>query len=447
MRRFIVLLACIFLTVGVAGQATAAPTGRRTAPTAPTGLAVSPAAALSATVSWKTPGSSGSSKILGYTITSKAENKRYPTVAVAPANSQSKVIKNLTAGISYTISVTAWNSAGRSPAATVKYTVPSATSQFLFTFDTTVKAIVKVPVTGGSPVTVAAGFGNNPVRFAVDKPGNAYILDTVAKTVVKVPVSGPKTTLRSGLSAPTDLQLDGSGRVYVLDGSKVIRLAATGSPEKVIGQAPAGFPVVDMFVAANGTVNILSEQNFEVNLVTITATGQTSTRSVAAGHEGYYLGMIGDQIGNLYFNVASPGGSGYRGWNKLPAGSSTQVNATPTISEYAATMGPNNQFFLFTSVKWCVGMSQYIPDENGEYCVPDYSVPEVLKTASDGTSTSVAIQGFTLESLGGVVVDTAGNIYVARSSGPSAGILKYAPTGGAPVVLATGTFTQAATNG
>lgn len=447
MRRFIVLLACIFLTVGVAGQATAAPTGRRTAPTAPTGLAVSPAAALAATVSWKTPGSSGSSKILGYTITSKAENKHYPTVAVAPANSQSKVIKNLTAGISYTISVTAWNSAGRSPAATVKYTVPSATSQFLFTFDTTAKAIVKVPVTGGSPVTVAAGFGNNPVRFAVDKPGNAYILDTVAKTVVKVPVSGPKTTLRSGLSTPTDVQLDGSGRVYVLDGSKVIRLAATGSPEKVIGQAPAGFTANAMFVAANGTVTILVQQNFEVRVLTIPPTGTPVSRTIGAGKEGsYFGGIIGDQVGNLYLKIASGGGSGYVGWSRLPAGSSTLVDATTRLTEYAAAMGPANQFYLLQTVSWCAGVSEYMGT-----CTSDRSVPEVLKTSPDGTTTSVQIQGLTLGTLdvrdAVVVVDAAGYIYVAQSTGPSAGILKYAPTGGAPVVLATGTYTQAATNG
>ena len=72
-------------------------------------------------------------------------------------------------------------------------------------------------------------------------------------------------------------------------------------------------------------------------------------------------------------------------------------------------------------------------------------MPEILKTTPTGTTTSVPIQGMTLGSDegndAGISVDQAGNIYVAQSKGPSAGVLRYAPTGGSPVVLAAGTFT------
>lgn len=149
----------------------------------------------------------------------------------------------------------------------------------------------------------------------------------------------------------------------------------------------------------------------------------------------------------MYFSVASGGGNGHVGWYTLPAGSSTLVDATTKLAEYAATVGPDNKFSLFESVKWCAGMSEHIPDENGNLCVPDRSVPEVLKVAPDGSTSRVAIEGFTLDGLDSVTVDTAGNIFVVRSADPNAGVLKYAPTGGAPVVLAAGTFSQVATNG
>ena len=438
------MLSCIFLTVAVAGQANATPNRHRTAPSSPTSVAVAPASATTATVSWNAPSSSGSAKVLGYKVSTKAENRRFPTLALAPANARSKVIKNLTAGITYTISVVAFSSAGLSPAATVKFTVPAPTTPFLFAFDTAAKAIVKIPTAGGPAVVVAGGFGN-PIRYAVDKPGNAYILDTVTQKVVKVPADGkPTVALKSGLTAATDLQLDAAGRVYVLAGPRVIRLAATGTAEKVIGSAAGGFSAEAMFVAADGTVSLLTKQDFEVNLLTFPPSGAAVTRSIGATYEGsYYLGMIGDQAGNLYLHIGAGGGSGYIGWNKLPAGSSTQVNATTDLTEYAATMGPANLFFLFPSVKWCAGMSEYYPDQNGNYCVPDRSVPKVLEIAPNGTTTSVAIDDFTLDGLGGVVVDSAGNIYAAQSTQ----IVRYPPTGGAPVVLAAGTFTLPATNG
>jgi hypothetical protein len=442
-RRFVILLSCIFLTVAVAGQAPAAPSRQRTAPSAPTSVAVAPLAATTATVTWKSPISPGSAKVLGYKVITKAENRRLPVLDLAPATARSKVVKNLEAGITYTISVVAFSSAGLSPAAAVKYTAPSPTRQFLFAFDTTAKAIVKVPVTGGAAVTVATGFGTNPIRFDVDKPGNTYILDTVTKRVTKVPADGkPSTTLRSGLTAPTDLQIDAAGRVYVLSGTTVIRLAGTGSPEKVIGMSPDGFAADAMFVAADGTVSLLSRLDVEVNLTTIPANGGPATsRSIGAGYEGSrYLGMIGDQVGTVYLNVASSGVSGYVGWTKVAVGSVNQVDATTKLAEYTATVGPDNQFYLLQTTVWCAGMSQYFPDQNGNLCVPDQSVPEVLTLTPTGSRTSVAVQGLTL---GPVVVDSAGNIYVALSTQ----IVRYPPTGGAPTVLATGTFALPATNG
>ena len=351
------------------------------------------------------------------------------------------MIKKLTAGKTYSISVVAWSTAGPSPAATTTYTVPKPATNFIFVFDTTAESIVKIPTAGGPATTVTGGL-TDAIEFAVDKAGNTFIADPAAKSVFKVAADQPRRTrIRSGLADLRDIQVDASGRAYVLSGSTVIRLAASGSPERVIGTSPAGFTADAMFVDGGGTVSILSKQDFDENLLTIPASGTPTSRSIGAMYEGSsYLGMVGDQAGTIYLNVASGGGSGYVGWNKIAAGSSEQVNATTKLAEYAATVGPTNEFYLFQTVAWCAGVSEYLGT-----CTADRTVPEILKTAPGGTATSVPIQGLTLGTIAGndagVSVDRAGNIYVAQSSGPSAGLLRYAPSGGAPVVLAAGTFT------
>ena len=323
----------------------------------------------------------------------------------------------------------------------MRYTVPQPTTSFVFVFDTTAKSIVKIPTAGG-PVSTVAGGLTDAIQFAIDKPGNTFIADPVAQSVSKVAADQTtKTRIRSGLADLRDLQIDAGGRVYVLTGSTVIRLAGSGSPEKVVGTSPAGFTADAMFVDGGGTVSILSQRDVDENLLTIRASGATTSRSVGVTYEGSsYLGVIGDQVGTIYVNVASGGGSGYVGWSKIAAGSSEQVTATTRLAEYAATVGPTNEFYLFQTATWCAGVSEYMGT-----CTADRTVPEILKTTPDGTSAALPIQGLTLGTIAGsdagVSVDQAGNIYVAQSTGPSAGLLRYAPTGGSPVVLAAGTFT------
>ena len=314
MRRFVVLLSCIFVMVAGAGPAAATTGQHRVPPSAPTSLTVTPAANAAATVAWKAPVSTGSARVLVYKISYKADGQRFGNLAAAPAKARSVVIRKLTAGTTYSISVVAWSSAGPSPATTTKYTVPKPAASFIFVFDTTAASIVKIPTAGGPASTVAGGLTAD-IQFAVDKAGNTFIADPVAKSVFTVAVDQPiKTRIRSGLTDLRDVQLDAGGRVYVLTGSTVIRLAGPGSPEKVIGKSPTGFTADAMFVDGGGTVSILSKRDFDENLLTIPASGAPTSRSVGAMYEGSsYLGIIGDRVGTIYVNFASSGASGYRG--------------------------------------------------------------------------------------------------------------------------------------
>ena len=86
------------------------------APGAPTGVAAT-AAAISAKVTWTAPASDGGSAITGYRVTPYLGGQAQSPVSVGAAATSAKV-EGLTAGSSYTFTVTAINAVGPSPEST-----------------------------------------------------------------------------------------------------------------------------------------------------------------------------------------------------------------------------------------------------------------------------------------------------------------------------------------
>lgn len=119
--------------------------------------------AFSATLKWKAPASSGSSKITGYRVSRDGTdaNGAGPSSATVSATTVSKTFANLVPGKTYKLSVQAITSAGTGSATSVSVTMPKAKAL-------TAKPVPKVSGTGkvGQTLTAKAGtWGPNPVAL------------------------------------------------------------------------------------------------------------------------------------------------------------------------------------------------------------------------------------------------------------------------------------------
>lgn len=116
--------------------------------------------------------------------------------------------------------------------------------------DTQHARIVKVPAGGGTQITIGSGL-TNPSGLAVDPAGNLYILDNVQTSaglqslsfnpnhLVRLSSSGAATTLNSSLQAAVfgGVVVDTGGNVYVADAghNRVLKFAAGTGTATTIG--------------------------------------------------------------------------------------------------------------------------------------------------------------------------------------------------------------------
>ena len=96
---------------------------------------------------------------------------------------------------------------------------------------------------------------------ALDLARNRYVTDTTKKTVIKVPPTGAPTTLAfTGLSAPTQVAVDSSGAVYVLDTGlgEVLRLDPNGTQSVSYDGGSESNPIISpVAFALDGDTNLV----------------------------------------------------------------------------------------------------------------------------------------------------------------------------------------------
>jgi sugar lactone lactonase YvrE len=144
----------------------------------------------------------------------------------------------------------------------------------------------------GAVTTLATGFSLPTGIAGPDASGNIYVADTGSGAVRKITAAGTVTTLVDGLNAPRGLALDGSGNVYVGDGTAVKKITAAG----VVTVLFIDFNgIFGLAVDASGNVYVADTGSSAVRkispagVVTTLATGLSGLRGVAP-----------DPGGNLY---------------------------------------------------------------------------------------------------------------------------------------------------
>lgn len=264
------------VTTGVAGAAAYVYTDKPAAPAAPTATA----GVTSATVSWVAPASNGST-ITGYTVT-PIRNGVAQTPVSYDASTTTRTLTGLTAGASYTFTVTATNSLGTSAAsppsnAVVPYTVPG-------------QPVITAATPGDSSATLtwaAPSNGSSPITGYVITPYIGAVAQT-PQTFTGTGTTQTATGLTPGTAytfTVTAQNLAGLGPPSAHSGS----VTPNASPTLTFGPPPsgqAGIAYSDQLTVSGGTAPFVwsvSAGSLPPGLILNASTGLLSGTPTTAG--------------------------------------------------------------------------------------------------------------------------------------------------------------------
>ncbi|MDR3727599.1 MAG: Ig-like domain repeat protein [Terracidiphilus sp.] len=278
-----------------------------------------------------------------------------------------------------------------------------------------------------------------PSSVTLDGAGNMYIADTFHSRIRKVaaPISPatvgiittiagtgivgydgtPQLAVNATLTQPGGVALDGAGNLYIADtGNNVVRkiTASTGMITTVAGNGTAGY-AGDGLAATSPTVELNAPQNITVdgsaNLY-IADTVNNCIRRVDA-----VTGIITTVAGN----GTVPGG--YGGDNLSATSSQTKLNLPDAVA-----FDPQGNMYIADSLNYRV---RKVNISTG--IISTFAGTGLAGSSGDGGPANVA----TLDVPSGVIVDPAGNVYIADTQ--NAAIRK--------VNSATGIITTIASSG
>lgn len=253
----------------------------------------------------------------------------------------------------------------------------------------------------GSSITKVPVGGGTPVRFATDVKATA--IDTDAKGDVFVQATAPNRLLR-----------------YTSSGKRI-----------VVGSTRGNFDVD----AAGNVSQITVSNSTNAAVTTYPASGAASKTRLVRLNGVRAEKILSGTNGTVFIEQNAGGGSHYDFWMRLAAGTSkTTVTGSKTVL-FASNVGVDGGFYQVESQGYCFS-----------FCTPGYDqAKNLVRWSADGaTSTTTPLTGFGLQygpsGIPTLSLDDASNLYVNATSKPTPGILKYAPTGGTPQVLLSGSF-------
>jgi len=327
-----------------------------------------------------------------------------------------------------------------------------------------VNATIRKVTSGGVVTTIAGspmeyGFADGPgasARFttvfgmAVDAGGNIYVSDVSLGTIRKITPGDVVSTLAgtpgsgfndgTGAAAqfdfPTDMAIDGSGNLYVVDAENdIIRKVTPGGVVTTIAGSPGAIGSADgtgaaaqfntpYGIALDGSGNLYVTDQINETIRKITPGGVVTTLAGTAGVQGdangtgtaaqfyYPAGIAVDSSGNLY--VSEERNFDIR--KITPGGVVTTLAGTPGSIGGADGTGPAAQFNVPAGVTL---------DSSGNLYVADFGNGTIRKVTQAGVVTTVAgsagSQGSQdgpaasaqFDAPSGVAIDPSGNIFVA----------------------------------
>jgi len=271
--------------------------------------------------------------------------------------------------------------------------------------------VISTAAGGVPPSTPAAAIGSSvsPGGLAIDAAGNVYFSSHNA--VFRVDSKGILThiagTSRPGFSGdggpaisaqlnyPNGVAVDPSGNVYIADtgNNRVRKVSPDGIVTSIGIQVYAPFGLA---IDAAGNLYIADNQAFRK----LSTSGAATTLAACPNCGGFVHPVLAaDAAGNVY------AANGSRAWKITPDGAVTDLAGSPTMmGGYSGEGGPATQAVL--------GRIEGIAvSAKGEPYLADVLNSLILRIAADGAIHTVT-NG--VSGPGGIVFDTAGNLYAAE---------------------------------
>jgi hypothetical protein len=279
---------------------------------------------------------------------------------------------------------------------------------------------------------------NRPLGVAVDANGTLYVADSYNFTVRKITRSGVVTTLAGspgasgsvdgvGASArftfPQGVAVDSAGNVYVVDGSVIRKITASGAVTTLAGTpgvkgnadgagADARFNQPwGITVDKAGNLYVADAENYLIRKVTqagvvTTVAGTRGMRGNAdgAGAMATFIGPHGitiDAANNLYvsdwYGPPAP---------MIPEGSTfiRKIAANGEVSTMAGSYGSSSRPAVFRDV------FPITVDAAGNVYAADYQ--SIRKISPTGAVSTFVNSGTQFDALQGIALDAAGTLYV-----------------------------------
>ena len=424
MNRVVVLLAGLLLALGVVSPAQAAT--RHDPPSAVRHVAATAEGqdAGSLQVSWKAPKHASRDKVEGYTVTyAKASRPSARERVTVPARKRSVVLRGLAVGQRYVVRVAASNRWGRGPWADV--TAAPAHHEALYAVDEKAHTLVRFATSGKARATTVLTGVSAASDLEVDPFGNAYV--ATGGAVTEVPLTGAAHEVGPG----TQVETDDAGDVYLGDTTGVTRIG-TGGDRSVVATDAAGD---NLSVDGAGVVTVATT-GYDASLTTYAPGAAPLHRALTATKGGR---ILGDRRGNVYDNTSSGGGAGFAYWVRLAPGATTAEVKSTRNAEYGATVAADDSFYLAQSGSFCPDIS-----ENMGTCTPDRQVSSIARYAPDGHLVSdVPTSGFSTRRYLGldIAVTSTGTLFAAnRGSGETPALVRVSSAGGPASRVATGEY-------
>jgi hypothetical protein len=220
-----------------------------------------------------------------------------------------------------------------------KHLAIDATNAYIAAQGTSGSALVKVPLDGSAPVTLASSSNGAWDYLAIDST-NVYFTDMVSSgTVNKVPIAGGSTaTIAMGQSQPGPLVVDASHAFWINGDGSVNSVGLSGGTVTALAPAGAAAPVYGILVDWSSTYAYYQDAA-NTGLFRVLTSGAMPAANLIAASPMYCFTL---NFSNVFYADANVLYS-----TPLAGGSPTQLLTSP--------LGPRSMLLDTASIYWAAG--------------------------------------------------------------------------------------------